>query len=78
MMMYNDLTFILKIKSIILSFLFIAGDECTNDRFENMISNGALDGDPYGISPFQQVINNNNLKENSFFFLGKNIYDTTT
>jgi hypothetical protein len=62
----------------ILSFLFIAGDECTNDRFENMISNGALDGDPYGISPFQQVINNNNLKENSFFFLGKNIYDTTT
>jgi hypothetical protein len=44
-----------------------------------MISNGALDGDPYGVSPFQQVINHHNLNKPFLLLLsGKNIYDTTT
>jgi hypothetical protein len=44
-----------------------------------MISNGASDGEMYGISPFQQVKKANDFgwfcKE--ILFLGKNIYDTT-
>jgi hypothetical protein len=46
-----------------------------------MISNGALDGDMYGVSSFQQVnnllIDCDDLNGESLY-LGKNIYDTTT